>query len=253
MPWLKLIGLDQVLLAILTGNLRVTVGHKTKMTQIALQQVRDVCNRQYKVLPTEMDISRQQLQYERDFCMKDPTILVVDLNQLASMLHLAYRDYHFNLSDAEQKYHQKVRTAESLFAHLDLYGMVSPALDQGKFEHRQSLRKAVQARKKPTSSIRDWMAEFYANVHNYERDTRNNTFQNRRKTSGERLMSNLLVSLTQKPRAVTQITTSTPKPELTSSLTLWLMIPTGKSYGLLWKRRNERLDGRNLWRSSGTF
>jgi hypothetical protein len=151
MPWLKLIGLDQVFLAILTGNLRITVGHKTKMTQIALQTVRDVCNRRYKVLPTEMDISRQQLQYERDFCVKDETILVVDLNQLASMLHLAFRDYHYNLSDAEQKYHAKVRTAESLFAHLDLYGMVSPALDQGKFEHRQSLRKAVQARKKPTS------------------------------------------------------------------------------------------------------
>lgn len=176
MPWLKLIGLDQVFLAILTGNLRITVGHKTKMTQVALQTVRDVCNRRYKVLPTEMDISRQQLQYERDYCVKDETILVVDLNQLASMLHLAFKDYHYNLSDAEQKYHAKVRTGESLFAHLDLYGMVSPALDQGKFEHRQSLRKAVQARKKPTSSIRDWNAEFYANVHNFERDTQEQYF-----------------------------------------------------------------------------
>jgi hypothetical protein len=119
-----------------------------------------------------MEISRQQLQYERDFCVKDPTVLLVDLNKLASMLHLAYREFYFNLSDAEQKYHQKVRTAESLFAHLDLYVLVSPALDQGKYEHRQSLRKSVLARKRPTASIRDWMAEFYANVHNYERDTR---------------------------------------------------------------------------------
>ena len=172
MPWLKLIGLDQVLLAILTGNLRVTVSHKTKMTQIALQQCRDICNRHYKVLPTEMEISRQQLQYERDFCVKDPTVLLVDLNKLASMLHLAYREFYFNLSDAEQKYHQKVRTPESLLAHLDMYVLVSPAPDQGKYEHRQKLRKSVLARKRPTASIRDWMAEFYANVANYERDTR---------------------------------------------------------------------------------
>ena len=171
LPWLKLIGLDQVLLAILTGNLRVTVSHKTKMTQIALQQCRDICNRQYKVLPTEMKFSRQQLQFERDFCVKDPTVLLVDLNKLASMLHLAYRDFYFNLSDAEKEYHQKVRTPESLLAHLDMYVLVSPAPDQGKYEHRQKLRKSVLARKRPTASIRDWMAEFYANVANYERDT----------------------------------------------------------------------------------
>ena len=160
LPWLKLIGLDQVLLAILTGNLRVTVSHKTKMTQIALQQCRDICNRQYKVLPTEMKFSRQQLQFERDFCVKNPTVLLVDLNKLASMLHLAYRDFYFNLSDAEKEYHQKVRTPESLLAHLDMYVLVSPAPDQGKYEHRQKLRKSVLARKRPTASIRDWMAEF---------------------------------------------------------------------------------------------
>ena len=94
LPWLKAIGLDVVLLAILTGNLRVTVSHKTKMTIVARQACIDVCARLYKALPPEMQWSREQLQFEGDNCVRNPTIMSVDLSEVASRLHLAWIEFN---------------------------------------------------------------------------------------------------------------------------------------------------------------
>ena len=171
LPWLKTIGLDQVLLAIVTCNLRVTVNRKTKMTMVARQHCIDMCSRLYKNLPPEMKLSREQLQFERDNCVKNPTIILVDLNKVASMLHTAWRNFYVNLSDAEKEHHQHVRTAESILALIDVYLLVSTASDKGKFQHRLQLRKQVQARKKPSESIRDCMGTFGTNVCLYERET----------------------------------------------------------------------------------
>ena len=105
-----------------------------------------------------MKISRQQLQFERGNCVKIPTVMLVDLNKVASMLHTAWRDFYVHLNDREKEYHHHVRTAESILALIDVYLSVSLAPDKGKFQHRQQLRKQVLARKRVSESIRDWRA-----------------------------------------------------------------------------------------------
>ena len=142
-------------LVLLTGNLRVTVNHKTRMMIVARQFNIDMCARLYKALPPEMKISREQLQYERDNCVRNPAVMLLDLNNLkvASMLHTAWRDFYVHLNDKEKDYHQHVRTPESILALIDVYLSVSLAPDKGKFQHRQQLRKQVLARKRVSESI----------------------------------------------------------------------------------------------------
>ena len=124
-----------------------------------------------------MKISREQPQYERDNCAKIPTVTLVDLSQVASMLHTAWRDFYVHLDDKEKDYHQHVKTAESILTLIDVYLSVSLAPDKGKFQHRQQLRRQVLARKKVSESIKDWMAAFYTNVSHYEVRPMSSTFQ----------------------------------------------------------------------------